>query len=257
MSDTEPPVTPGPLRRVVRRTLNPTVRYRVRQRIMETPVLAEAFMRVNPGTAISRITPQTRLVLDGFPRSGNSFARAAFQVANGDSVAIATHAHTPRVIRLGVRRNLPVIVLIRDPARAIASILQFAEPDFTPTAIDAYARYYRAVLPLVDRVVVAPFETVIADFGAVIRDCNARFGTDFAALEPTTENEAVALARVDEEARRVAGPEHFDAVVPRPVATRTDPADLLARLDASARRRLDVARDVHDRVLRAAAASAG
>jgi hypothetical protein len=237
--------------------MSPTIRYRVRQRIVETPILAEAFLRINPGTAISRINPDTKLVLDGFPRSANSYARAAFQLANGNSIGIVTHAHTPRVVQLGVKRGIPVIVLIRDPARVIASILQFTEPDFARAALDSYVRYYRAVLPLLDRVVIGAFPTVTGDFGDVIRKCNARFGTDFVAFERTPENDAAALARVDEEARRVAGADSFDAVVPRPVATRIDADTLLARLDASARRKLTAAHQLHDRVVGAAAAPAG
>ena len=63
------------------------------------------------------------------------------------------------------------------------------EPDVAlRDALVAYARFYRRLLPCRDRMVVADFEEVTKDFGAVTRRVNDRFGTRFAEFEPTEQN---------------------------------------------------------------------
>ena len=63
------------------------------------------------------------------------------------------------------------------------------EPDVAlRDALIAYTRFYRRLLPCRDRMVVADFEEVTTDFGAVTRRVNDRFGTAFAEFEPTEQN---------------------------------------------------------------------
>ncbi|MCW2494955.1 MAG: hypothetical protein JWQ77_879 [Jatrophihabitans sp.] len=177
-----------------------------------------------------RVTKDCALVMDGYPRSGNSYARATFQYANGYDLPISTHAHSHRMPELGAKRGLPTIVLIRPPRDAIASARHF-EPDVAVAAsIAAYRRYYEPVLAFVDKVLVVPFADVITDMGAVINRCNERFGTHFAPWVSTPEGEA-AVAKMIDDATEIFAPQgRFDAMVSRPSAVRQDRARLLADL---------------------------
>src|SRR5215211_5813810 len=74
---------------------------------------------------VSRIvTPDTQLVIEGFPRSGNSFARSAFVMAQSESpgkIRIAHHMHVPAQVVRAARWQIPTLVVIRRPRDAVLS----------------------------------------------------------------------------------------------------------------------------------------
>jgi len=151
--------------------------------------------------ADKRITlarPDSDIVIEGFLRSGNTFAVAAFLVSNGPSVHIGRHLHGgPHVLR-AVRYGLPTVVLIRRPADAVASYL-IRRPTLTPEdALLEYLDFYRTAWRARTGFVVGLFDDVVADFGEVVRAVNDRFGTSFTPWEPTAENQAAAFALVEE-----------------------------------------------------------
>ena len=67
------------------------------------------------------VTPETDIVIEGFPRSANSFSVKAFKHANGDEYKIATHLHAYPQVIMGVRYKVPTLVLVREPFACIAS----------------------------------------------------------------------------------------------------------------------------------------
>jgi hypothetical protein len=220
--------------------------------MLETPVVSEAFVAFDPTMRERhRFTRHTRIVIDGFGRSANSYARAAFEYTNGTH-GICSHIHSHRAIQLGVRHHVPVIVLIREPGAAIASALQYT-PEIVPIhAVAAWVRYYRHVLPLIDEVVVGHFPDVIEDFAAVIDRVNARFGTDFVRYEKTDESEVAVRENVDTWTRALVPAERQEWAFARPTPSRRPAAEILARFDARARSELDRAKAVYDQVLAAA-----
>lgn len=132
----------------------------------------------------------TDIVIEGFPGSGNSFAREAFLLANPGSV-VASHHHRPAQVREALRLGKPVLVLLRPPAAAISSFVAREPHIRVGDAIQDYRRLYDAVLPLADQVVIGRFDDVQARFGELIDAVNARFGTSFAAF-PHGDDQAVA-----------------------------------------------------------------
>ena len=169
-------------------------------------------------------------MLDGFPRSANSYAHVAFLQANGMDFPLASHRHSHQLILSGVRRGLPTIVLIREPGPAIASALQHARGTPAKAGIDMYRAFYAHVLPVIDKVLVATFEEAIDDFGAVIRRCNAKFGTDFAVYEKTEEAEAKVFGLIEEVTAFAYGEEGHEGRVPRPSAKRGAADEILEGL---------------------------
>ena len=138
------------------------------------------------------LSPRTEVVIEGYPRSANSFAVAAFRLAQGRAVEVAHHTHAPAHVLAAVRRGVPAVVLIRAPEDACVEFL-LLRPSLSPAqALRGWIRFYRPLLELRDRVVVGPFPEVTTDFGAVIRRVNERFGTSFAPFEATPDNVALA-----------------------------------------------------------------
>ena len=158
--------------------------YEVSTRLSDYPL----FDRLRARSAAKRVTSQTDIVIEGFPRSANSFSVAAFQLAQPTPVEIADHLHLPLQIREGVRLNKPVIALVRTPIDAVVS-LHIREPYISlRQGLLAYRVFYRSIAQLSDRFVIATFEEVTSDFGQVIERVNQRFGSNFTPFDHTSEN---------------------------------------------------------------------
>jgi hypothetical protein len=205
------------------------VRSRIHFAIVDNRVLAELYTRIDP-SKLTRITKETQLVMEGCPRSGNSYALAAFQYAN-PGVAVASHRHSATAVKTALRRQKPVILIVRPPRDTIASGLQYF-PDQPPNwSITLYRRFHEDILPLADRCLVATFDDVTADFGAVVRRCNERFGTNFIPFERTDESEKALTLMLDDFALKNFTPDDLAQVSNRPSASRRSAEDLLRRLD--------------------------
>lgn len=163
----------------------------------------------------------TEVVIEGYPRSANTFAIAAFRLAQRRRVQLAHHAHVPAQAREGLRRGLPVVVLVRRPDEAVTSMAIRAGVSIE-TALRVYVRFHAAVTTYAPEIVVAPFPIVTHDFGAVIRAINRRHGTSYREFAHTPENVRAAMASVEARGRRDAarrGGRH-ELEVGRPSAAR-------------------------------------
>ena len=170
-------------------TLARRARHRFRTRLSESPVLYLPLARLKyPGPSPEVISPATELVIDGYTRCASTFAVYALQLAQTEPVRLAHHLHAPAHLVAAAQAGVPALAVIREPRGAILSQL-VREPDVAlRDALVAYTRFYRRLLPCRDRLVVADFEEVTTDFGAVTRRINDRFGTAFAEFEPTEQN---------------------------------------------------------------------
>src|SRR5436309_8002883 len=76
------------------------------------------------------VEADTQLVIEGFQRSGNTFAVVAFEVAQPQPVKLAHHLHAAAQIVAAVRMGVPTLVLIRDPDESVLSHM-VREPGIT------------------------------------------------------------------------------------------------------------------------------
>jgi len=170
-------------------TLVRRARHRFRTRLSESPTLYLQLARLKyPGPSPEVIGPATELVIDGYTRCASTFAVYALQLAQPGPVRLAHHLHAPAQLVAAAQAGVPALAVIREPREAILSQL-VREPDVAlRDALIAYTRFYRRLLPCRDRMVVADFDEVTTDFGAVTRRVNDRFGTAFSEFEPTEQN---------------------------------------------------------------------
>ena len=141
---------------------------------------------------------RTDIVIEGYPRSANGFAVAAFCLAQPRPVRVGHHTHAPAHVIAAVRRGVPALVLARDPDDAVVEWVGVMPFLSARQALRAYVRFYEPLLPYRDRFVVGTFDQVNGDFGSVIRRVNERFGTSFREFQHTEED----LRKVDEEIER-------------------------------------------------------
>jgi hypothetical protein len=177
------------------------------------------------------ITDATELVIEGYPRSGNTFAVAALQYVQPRRLRLARHTHAPAQVFEAVRRSLPTLILVRDPRDAAISLV-IREPGIPlETALRRYVRFYGRIHPHRNGYTVASFEQVTTAYGDVMRAFNARWGLALVPFEHTPANRDAVFAVMEEMERSHHGA-LTEARVARPSATRSEPkAQLEARLD--------------------------
>lgn len=169
--------------------------YEAKTVVARFPTLALAAARLRGHGEL--VGPGTDILIEGYPRSANSFAVAAFRRAQGRPVNVAHHTHASGHVLAALRMGIPALVLIRQPQE---SVLEFAlvRPGLTlRQALRGWVRFYASLLPDRGRFVVGPFPEITSDFGLVIRRVNERFGTRFKEFEHTEENVRECFRQMD------------------------------------------------------------
>lgn len=206
---------PAPVRRALRRS---------RELVGDRPAFLPLVLALTPEGFSRTISPATELVVEGYPRSGTTFAVAAFALAQNRPVVVSSHVHVPAQVKVAVRRRVPTLVVVREPVDAAASLI-VAAPHVSPVAaLREYAHHHRQIVPLADQVVVATFDQVTSDMGAVICRLNTRFGTSFERFVHTQLNVEAAFAVVDRRHAEVYGSKAVHALA-RPSEARKQMAE--------------------------------
>lgn len=225
---------------------------RAHELLGDAPAFLPLQRLLTPESARERaVTERTQLVIEGFPRSGNTFAAKAFALSQRRPVVVASHVHLPAQVKLAVRRGVPTMVLVRDAADAAIS-MAIADPHHRVEHLVRYwVHYHSQIRPLRTEVLLVTFEEATSDFGAVVDRLNACFGTRFDRFEHTPANVEVVFAAIDAKQRTVHGETRYREAVARPEASRAAArAALAARLDAPAHRALvDRARALYDELV--------
>ncbi len=210
------------------------VKYHVRNRLGERPVPFFMLLGLNQAQRSLMVRPSTDIVVEGFPRSANTFAVAALTITAGRPIAIARHLHVPAQIIRATQMGLPTLVLIRSPEDSAVSLVIRLPYLRIRDALTNYIRYYRAIRRYRDRFVLATFEEVTKDFGAVIIKLNRRFNTRFGTFEHTEARLRECFAMVDRMDMRDTGRHLVTAThVARPSTARNEMKEHL-RLELSA-----------------------
>lgn len=147
------------------------------------------------------VRPDTQLVIEGFGRSGSTFVVDAFEIAQRGPVRLARHTHAAAQVITAARMRIPTLVIVRRPDDVTTSHMVRRGIGARP-ALSAWIRYHRRILPVRDRLVVAPFERVTSDLGSAIREVNERFATEFDEFDSNEENLALVMERIEDRNRR-------------------------------------------------------
>lgn len=139
----------------------------------------------------------TQLVIEGFPRSANTFAVVAFHTSQPTRLKLAHHMHVPAQIIKAARIGVPSVVLIRNPKDAVVSFVIRDRRMDLERALKGYISFYERIIPFQDNFILAPFEVVINDYSKVIEDVNKKFGTDFIASTPKEKDLEAIFSKID------------------------------------------------------------
>ena len=168
------------------------------------------------------VDPDKLVVIEGYPRSGNSFARRAFIMAQGegfDVTRVAHHLHVPAQVVRAARWGIPTILLIREPKDAVLSLV-IRDPISVDQALKYYISFYEIAERYSDAYVLGRFEDVTSDFGEVTRSLNEKFGTNFALFDHDQENVDRLFSGMEDQAKKKYGEKLWERKVQRPAAAR-------------------------------------
>jgi hypothetical protein len=194
--------------------------YEVKTVVARYPAVAIPIARRRHGVPVG---PDTEIVIEGFPRTGNTFAERAFVLAQDRPVQVACHVHAPAQLITAAHRGVPAIALARPPEETVLSFVIRHPHIPLGQALRGYARFYEPLAPHRERLVVAPFDEVTTDFGAVIRRVNERFGTAFKEFDHTPENVRACLDQIDRGYRtREERGDALERIVARPSEARQE-----------------------------------
>jgi len=154
--------------------------------------------RRNHWSRIWIVERDTDVVIEGFPRSANSFARAAFHSLQ-PNLKYATHVHSCAQVVQACRWSIPTMVLLRNPEGAACGLVAFnwELQGRKPREIDAaavdralrrYLDFYEPLERYRSKFFVAHFPEVITDFGRVMIAFNKRFEKDYGVFSHTPES---------------------------------------------------------------------
>jgi hypothetical protein len=161
------------------------------------PIFLPLLLRLTPLGTSRQITESTDLVIEGFPRSGNTFTTFAIEDASGHELTIASHVHQPCQIKLALTLGLPTLLVVRDPVSALASYLVYDRRFSASTVIGEYCSYHRELVPYAERLLVCEFDEVTSHLSSVIDRINQRYSLQIPPFDEDPSNVERVLARIE------------------------------------------------------------
>lgn len=187
----------------------------------DQPALMPLFLRLTPEGTRRAITDSTDIVIEGFPRSGNTFAVFALRTAN-PQLSIASHIHHHGPIKIALKRSLPLLVVVREPVACLSSYL-IAGPHGRPRdVLEEYCGYHKALLETDDAALIATFDQVTNNYARVVQRLNNRFGLTLDPYKNTAENDAEVFAAIKDDHASIHRSRKATEVAPVPHAERAE-----------------------------------
>jgi len=196
-------------------------RYDVRYVAMNYPLLYVLLTKFGDGYG-SLANSQTDIVIEGFPRSANTFAFLAFKLAQTKTFNIAHHKHAIAQFLIAKKYNIPSILLIRCPEEAVISFV-IREPCITlERALKYWINFHKKLLRYQDFFIVADFKETTTDFGQVITKVNQYFHTQFDTFEHINRNVNQCFANMESFQRKINNNQLNEYGIPRPSLERQE-----------------------------------
>lgn len=140
-------------------TLKASVRYRLRWGVERLPRVYCWIARMR-GARRNTVTSDSRILVEGFPRSGNSWLAALAAEWLGSDGAVASHLHSAAHVKRARQLHVPSVVVCRNPADAVASFRVFDPTIPTRTMLLHYLGFHRRAIGM-DGVTFVSFEDAV------------------------------------------------------------------------------------------------
>ena len=139
-----------------------------------------------------------RLVVDGFPRSGNSYTTKMIIASQGEGFHFLKHPHCPAFLIAAAEVDVPGVLTLRQPVDSVISWVIFMRDLSLEDVLKLYIDFYRVLLPIRTQLLVLNFTTITKDFGTVFKLMNQRFALNLNEPENLEECDKKAMALIDQ-----------------------------------------------------------
>ena len=212
-------------------------RFALRRALIRVPTIyfkldqVRASRRPPYTSTVEPVREDTEVLITGLPRTANSFAVRAFEMAQGRPVRIAHHAYPSPQIVGAARMSIPSMLLIRHPDEVALSRVASHPPITLRQALIDFLQCYESALPWREHFVVGDFKVVTSDFGSLIARLNSKFGTSFVEFDHTEENVKRCFDEIDGryQAMNETTQKRFGEVVARPSSERDRVKEALSK----------------------------
>jgi len=128
------------------------------------------------------LTPneKTELVIEGYPRSGNTFFVTALKYTQKRKLNLAHHLHNIAQIKHGLENKIPVVILLREPKEAVKSLILRENYQNQTLLLKNYFFFYKFVKKNKKQILIFKFETIIKNFDKCIKKINKTFNMNYA-----------------------------------------------------------------------------
>jgi hypothetical protein len=114
------------------------------------------------------VSSNTDLVIEGFPRCGNTYAVASFKYYLDKSYNIASHRHEIGNIRKAVQLCKPTFIIIRNPLDAVCSLM-IRENLSLEYSLDYYLEFHKFILENHESLTIISFEDLVKNSSKVVQ----------------------------------------------------------------------------------------
>jgi len=171
------------------------------------PAVFFPFYGIKQKNRAKAVCKTTQIIIEGFPRSANTWTVLAFKYAQPTPVKIAHHLHVPAQVIKAIKLKIPSLVLIRKPKDAVTSLLVHSPDISVWLALRAYMSFYNKLIHYRAGYVVATFEDATHHLDKVIEAVNTRFRTEFVPPRLSNRDVEIVFEQIDDENRRGNGVE--------------------------------------------------
>ncbi|NVJ91912.1 MAG: hypothetical protein HWE34_09660 [Methylocystaceae bacterium] len=155
------------------------------------------------------------VVIEGFPRSANTYLVHAFNIATGKNFKVAHHLHDPCQIANAGKYGIPCYVIIREPLDVVISWM-LKEPKLNPeTILSMYISYYNFALNS-GNVSFVNYKDATHKTSDVVKRIAESLGFNDHEIEMPATEEVFQVIDDIKKQREVFGRNDFDASVARP-----------------------------------------
>ncbi len=177
------------------------LRRAVRNELSRYYVIYSYFAKKNGAYLVEH---DTDLVIEGFPRSANSFFEAAVRMRHQNPLKLSHHTHARSNIDRAIQLSVPCVVLLRNPIDAVISYMEESEKLSSPNVLlREYIIFYQNISQYKEKVKLITFETAtkdtehaidhVFDWAGLIKTNHSHFSDAETILDEVTSN---ALSRV-------------------------------------------------------------
>lgn len=164
-------------------------RQKIKYKIGKYPIIFYPIFSFSPKFRSLSVDSKTELVIEGFPRSANTFSVLAFQRIQSRKIKLAHHLHVPSQILRGLKLGIPIMLLIRNPKDVTISYSIHYPSVPLEQILREYIDYYTFLYNFRSAYSVACFEEIISDYEKIINRLNCKFRTNFISRKLSSQEE--------------------------------------------------------------------